>query len=1054
MKLTKSITTVLTLAIMLMMNGLFGQTITLPVPYLSFGNVTVSTYSTVQSISITAQNLRGDVFITAPINFEISKLENSGFTNILSFKKEAFEVEPQIVYVRFVPSSVNSFSINMTFETANANTKLVALNGTGTANWIKKTDFGGTARDGAVGFSLGTKGYVGTGSDATGVKKDMFEYNPSTNLWTQMADFGGVARSGAVVFTIGTKAYLGTGSDTKDFWEYNQANGIWTKKADFPVQNYSGKAGFAIGTKGYICTGGDLSNEEPPSINGSKEVWEYNQLTNIWSRKADFAGSVRGNAVGFALNEKGYIGLGWRGILAKGLRIYDKVYTNDFWKYDPIADSWSRIADFPGVARELATGFAIGTKGYVGLGSINGDGSQGSQESFADFWEYDPTVNKWNKKADFAGGARASASGFAIGNKGYLGLGADASHVKQKDFWEFTPSLTIPTAITYTTNLAFGLTPIDKISPFQYTLIAGENLTSDITVTPPEGFEISKTEPGSGYVTTSLTIPHNAGTVSGKFIYVRFAPTTIQPYNGNIVITSTGATTKYLAVSGTGVANNTIEGTLIENRTLYKSNSPYLVTGDITIPNTKTLTIEPGVELNFQGHYAINVQGRLLAVGTNSDSIRFRANFPSNGWNSVRFFRTVETNDSSIFRYCSIMHGHADDTGYTWGGAICLDAVSNVSIMHCLFEDNMALSGGGAISCNENSNPLIKRNSFYNNRAYGEGGAIYIVASYPRIENNIISGNYVGSANYTYGGAISIRNGSDPYIINNKIYSNRSFGAYSTSGAGIMIGGNSAPKIFGNLLQNNFFDVSTNSQAAGGAISINASNPVIVNNTIIQNGAYKGAGIFMNNSSSPVFKNNIIRENTASSSTGNQILAEGGTPSYNNNNITNLQGCGSGNGNIDLSPLFFGDGVETYTLAPNSPCVNAGATLLLEPWMPLNDLGGHDRFIGTIDIGAYECQNPSSINSDLLPTVTKLEQNYPNPFNPQTTITYSLKEAAPVNISIYNHTGQLVKTLVSGTQKAGYYSAVWDASSISSGIYFYQMKAGDYQMIKRAVVIK
>jgi len=98
--------------------------------------------------------------------------------------------------------------------------------------------------------------------------------------------------------------------------------------------------------------------------------------------------------------------------------------------------------------------------------------------------------------------------------------------------------------------------------------------------------------------------------------------------------------------------------------------------------------------------------------------------------------------------------------------------------------------------------------------------------------------------------------------------------------------------------------------------------------------------------------------------------------------------------------------------------------------------------------------NPSSIDNDALPTVTKLEQNYPNPFNPQTTITYSLKEAAPVNISIYNHTGQLVKTLVSGTQKAGYYSAVWDASSISSGIYFYQMKAGDYQMIKRAVVIK
>jgi len=98
--------------------------------------------------------------------------------------------------------------------------------------------------------------------------------------------------------------------------------------------------------------------------------------------------------------------------------------------------------------------------------------------------------------------------------------------------------------------------------------------------------------------------------------------------------------------------------------------------------------------------------------------------------------------------------------------------------------------------------------------------------------------------------------------------------------------------------------------------------------------------------------------------------------------------------------------------------------------------------------------NPSSIGDNLLPEVTELKQNYPNPFNPQTTINYSLKDAAAVSINVYNHAGQLVKSLVNGTQQPGFYSAVWNAADISSGIYFYQMKAGDYQMIKRAVVIK
>ena len=92
--------------------------------------------------------------------------------------------------------------------------------------WIQKSDVGYTASNGptaryaAVAFSIGTKGYVGTGWDG-GLRKDFWEFDPVSNSWTQKADFGGTARSLAVGFSIGTKGYIGTGSDgtsRKDFW--------------------------------------------------------------------------------------------------------------------------------------------------------------------------------------------------------------------------------------------------------------------------------------------------------------------------------------------------------------------------------------------------------------------------------------------------------------------------------------------------------------------------------------------------------------------------------------------------------------------------------------------------------------------------------------------------------------------------------------------------------------------------------------------------------------------------------------------------------------------
>lgn len=84
---------------------------------------------------------------------------------------------------------------------------------------------------------------------------------------------------------------------------------------------------------------------------------------------------------------------------------------------------------------------------------------------------------------------------------------------------------------------------------------------------------------------------------------------------------------------------------------------------------------------------------------------------------------------------------------------------------------------------------------------------------------------------------------------------------------------------------------------------------------------------------------------------------------------------------------------------------------------------------------------------------------YPNPFNPTTTISYSLKENSKVSLNIYNIKGQKVKQLVSDQLAAGEHSSIWDGTndnskSVSSGIYFYKLKAGDYQKVRKMVLLK
>ena len=89
-----------------------------------------------------------------------------------------------------------------------------------------------------------------------------------------------------------------------------------------------------------------------------------------------------------------------------------------------------------------------------------------------------------------------------------------------------------------------------------------------------------------------------------------------------------------------------------------------------------------------------------------------------------------------------------------------------------------------------------------------------------------------------------------------------------------------------------------------------------------------------------------------------------------------------------------------------------------------------------------------------IPSVYSLDQNYPNPFNPTTQITYSVPTTGYVTLKVYNIIGQEVTTLVAGEQHSGNYQVTFNANSLTSGVYFYRLDAGNTSISKKMVLLK
>jgi len=363
------------------------------------------------------------------------------------------------------------------------------------------------------------------------------------------------------------------------------------------------------------------------------------------------------------------------------------------------------------------------------------------------------------------------------------------------------------------------------------------------------------------------------------------------------------------------------------------SDSPYQIEGDITIVDGESLTIEPGVEVQFSGAYKLSIEGRITAIGSEFSMISFTRENSATSWNGISFSNNSSV-DSSKIDYCIIEYCDSDYPG----GAFYIDSFSKLKISNCIIRENQT-TGGGGIACYNRSNPVIINNVIANNQAIIGGGIYCKNSSFPLIEGNLIHSN-IATHSSTGGGGIRAV-GNEVFVIsNNVIFSNQAF-----DGGGIYLTGD----------------------------SFTTDNTLLINNTITQNTASnEGAGMYLYDaepvSINTIFWNNTggeVQISTQSSDSEPQFYAcniQGGYSSISGTGTYDFDYTNPLYKNIDTAPVFEDENRQNFQLQFTSPCIDAGLTEIagIEFEISLRDAGNSSRLSGTtVDIGAYEAQDPN-----------------------------------------------------------------------------------------------
>ena len=283
-------------------------------------------------------------------------------------------------------------------------------------NWSSVTNFPGDGRHHPITFSNDLYGFVVSGS----YFNDVFKYDKLNDNWTQLQDFPLTGRGYSYGVSVGDEAFMGFGSTDNglypnDWWKYDMVNDSWLQMASFPGDGRNHPAMIVVNNQIFIGCG---SND-----NGNLgDWWQYDITSNIWSQKSNIIGNNRHHPFYFGIGDYAYIGFGHGSVIGPGSNPSSNQYIyNDFYRYDPINDSWMQLADFPSEARVAGTQFSYSDKGYI----LSGDGDNHGPLSAGEFWEYNPVTDIWSQLSSHPGDAIWAPGNFVIGCDIFFLLGQD-----------------------------------------------------------------------------------------------------------------------------------------------------------------------------------------------------------------------------------------------------------------------------------------------------------------------------------------------------------------------------------------------------------------------------------------------------------------------------------------------------------------------------------------------------------------------------------------------------------------------------------------------------
>ncbi|MBN2365367.1 MAG: response regulator [Calditrichaeota bacterium] len=318
------------------------------------------------------------------------------------------------------------------------------------------------------------------------------------------------------------------------------------------------------------------------------------------------------------------------------------------------------------------------------------------------------------------------------------------------------------------------------------------------------------------------------------------------------------------------------EGTV--GGTWTKTSSPYLIDGDIEIPEGTALLIEAGVNITFLGHHRIFVKGLLITEGTAAEPVVFSAKDQVSGWGGI-IFENAHSNCKMIHTVMKYAHGRIDSTKKEmikyvetlpggivlvnfreYGGAIaCFN--TKLLIDHCTFQNNVTHHTGGAIFICEKSRAIIQNSDFTKNKAlrYG-GGGISIWYSNVTFENCTFKDN---AASKFTGGALDVQYYSICYLNNCQLSGNSAF-----AGGGINLLYSSKITIHDTYFSENYAKI-------GGGLNFNEKcEGSIVNSTFKNNFGVYGGGITVSEECQTEISYCDFSENRAKEMGGGIFIAE------------------------------------------------------------------------------------------------------------------------------------------------------------------------------------